>query len=209
VCADACTSNSQCVSGCCAAGTIGSVCGPAAACTTCSNPGAGSCQTAGDLFCGSGCCPSSEPHYCASNNTCYATQLAAATACGESCTGCVAATTASCSPKPAGYCSVAGDLFCGGSACCSPGDPYYCASNNTCYSTAAAAASECGSSCGQCAESCVYATASGTCGAGELNCGGGHCCSTVYPWYCGTTNLCYSTAAGAVAACGPICDACH
>jgi hypothetical protein len=185
------------------------VCAPAAACTTCSNPGSGSCQTAGDLFCGGACCSPSDPYYCASNNTCYPTQLAAATACGGSCTGCVTATTLSCASSPAGYCAVAGDLFCSGSTCCAPGNPYYCASTNLCYTTQAEATAACGSSCDHCAESCVYATASGTCASGQRNCGGGHCCADAYPYFCSITNLCYATAAGAVGACGPICDACH
>jgi hypothetical protein len=209
VCADACTANSDCVSGCCAAGTLGSVCAPVAACQTCSNPGSGSCQTAGDLFCGGGCCPTSDPFYCASNNTCYSTQLAAATACGNSCTGCVTATTVSCKSAPAGYCGTAGDLFCGGTACCSPSYPYYCASTNRCYSLQTDAAAACGESCSHCAESCVYATPTGTCNSGQLNCGGGRCCASTNPYYCSITNLCYSTAAAAVAACGPICDVCH
>jgi hypothetical protein len=64
-------------------------------------------------------------------------------------------------PSPAGCittnsmgatCSVAGDLYCGGTVCCSPSYPYFCSATQKCYSTSGAAAKWCGSmSCAQCA----------------------------------------------------------
>jgi hypothetical protein len=49
-------------------------------------------------------------------------------------------------------CSVAGDLYCGGTVCCSPSYPHFCSATQKCYSTSAAAAQACGSvSCSECA----------------------------------------------------------
>jgi hypothetical protein len=64
-------------------------------------------------------------------------------------------------PSPAGCvatnasgatCSVAGDVYCGGTVCCSPSYPYFCSATKKCYSTSTAAAAACGSiSCSECA----------------------------------------------------------
>ena len=76
--------------------------------------------------------------------------------CGVSCgacasgSGCSAGSCVSCTiAVPAGTCAT-GQVNCGGQ-CCPAGNPWYCATNNSCYPTAAAAvASPCGSSCLAC-----------------------------------------------------------
>jgi hypothetical protein len=212
VCADSCSTGSQCNSGCCASASLGSVCAPLAACESCGNPGNGSCTTAGNLFCGSACCSPSYPFYCASTNTCYATQFAATSACGTSCNACVTA-TAVCIQSSSGYCNGGGEVYCGSSTCCSASMPFYCASNNMCYATSNQAAAVCNSSCVRCGSAtiagCIYAV-TGTCSAaGNVYCTGTTCCPSGLPYYCASTNLCYQTPQGAENACGPGCYHCH
>ncbi len=95
----ACAAPSTCTPSC-AAKTCGSpdgcggTCAPGSGCTTpagsCQSPGGGTCSSASDLFCGSGCCAPGYPYACASTGYCYATTAQAAAACGTSCTACVA-----------------------------------------------------------------------------------------------------------------------
>jgi hypothetical protein len=55
---------------------------------------------------------------------------------------------------------------------------------------------------------CTYATTSGTCATGQVNCGSS-CCSANLPYYCASTNTCYATGDAATAACASSCLYCH
>jgi hypothetical protein len=197
--------------GICQPGSDRSACGTGGlACAAC--PSGEGC-TAGQ--CGGGCTPSCEGRACGSDG------------CGGSCGTCRGGTT--CNPN--GQCASNCEGQICGTTCCSAGqtcDP----STGQCVSSCTPACScrqcgsdGCGGSCSACpgdascnaSGQCVASGGPpGSCGnpgtgactdATDLYCGSG-CCSPGYPFACASTNLCYTTADEAAAACGSSCTAC-
>jgi hypothetical protein len=156
----------------------GGTCGTCATGTQCSSAGTcgGSCtrscsnRVCGDDGCGGACgsCPSGTR--CSSAGTCACTPSCSNRACGDdgcggTCGTCETGTQCSSSgtcvgpscarPDSAASCDYSGWYYCGldsqgAGGCCSPTYPYTCATTLDCYTTAAAAAADCGDSCQEC-----------------------------------------------------------
>ncbi|HEX3902251.1 MAG TPA: CHAP domain-containing protein [Polyangia bacterium] len=156
-----------------ATGTGGQGGAPSSSCPAPSSKGA--CDQ-GYLWCGSGCCPSAQPYYCATSNLCYPDAKDAEAACGGTagCLACSAPVTGSCAPGPTGGFCTAGYLFCG-TICCPTAEPYYCPASNLCYGSSNAAVAACGdTACTGCMPSCASGPppAIGAATTGDTICGG-------------------------------------
>jgi phospholipase C len=135
--------NPSCAGRACGVSGCGTLCGScdagagcsAGQCVTCGSAGYGACADAGELYCGAGCCPPSQPYFCASNRTCHATADSAALACAGACAVCGPSCT---SAVPSGSC-MSGQVNCGSGRCCPLTTPYFCPSSQQCFATAEAA----------------------------------------------------------------------
>ena len=127
-------------------------------------------KTCGDDGCGGTCGTCAAGTRCSSAGTCACTpscsnRVCGADGCGGTCGTCETGTQCSSSgtcvgpscarPDSAASCDYSGWYYCGldsqgAGGCCSPTYPYTCATTLDCYTTAAAAAADCGDSCQEC-----------------------------------------------------------
>jgi hypothetical protein len=204
--------STTCPTGCCASSS--GICFPGNTQSECGT-GGGTCQNCGTNACGaSGTCVACTPS--CSGKQCGANGCGGACGTCASGAGCASGTCVTCSNPGSGTCSIAGSSYCGGTVCCSPSNPYYCAATSECYATADAAVAACGSACVGCVAACVpnctglqcgpdgCGGSCGTCGTGTT-CNAGTCvafCMEVTGTGCasasclGTDTQCYSCAAG-------------
>lgn len=96
LCSSGCQSGSQAGGGAGGGNGGGGATGGGPSCVL---AGSGQCAT-GELFCGAGCCPSTNPYFCSVTNLCYPTIASVRAACGNE--TCVECTTPACGP---GNCS--------------------------------------------------------------------------------------------------------